>query len=724
MDCPEDSARLLISEVLLSLNYLAEEDAQRFYAAYLFSAEAHETQFRSSGEPYIYHPLAVAHILGQMHLDHEALCAALLHDVVEDTPITPATIEQRFGKRIRHIVEGVSKLSHIHFSTKSEAKAENFTKLLTASLEDARVILVKFADRLHNLRTLGCLNPAKRRRIALETLELYTPLAGRLGLRQLRLELEDLAFAHLYPLRRRLLLSGQANLRQHQKEQIQQIEHCLLQGFKQAGIEVKINRYDQPLWQLLNMRRHRLGTKRPANTTPPARFKTLLATLHFRIQTLTQDDCYRALGVIHNLYKPLPQRFKDYIAVPKTNGYQSLHTALYGPHNALLKIQVCTQSMQLRADYGMATYWQEHPGALPEQKIMLNDWFKPLLELHQAANNSAEFLEYFKDDLFLEEIFVFTPKGKIIRLPAGATPIDFAYAVHTDIGNTCVSALIDQQAAPLSTPLMSGQIVAITTSAQAYPQANWLKSAVTSRARINVQRYLKHADWQQSAKLGQALLAKELLAFNLDLDALPQAQINGWLRNIHVADLETLQNEIALGHRPALLDALALSQSVTQAQPAPAPTHPPLAISSDTNPYLQFATCCLPLPPELILGVPCPPNGIVLHRHDCQTLAQSGATPKDYQAVTWESAPGSSFVSSLHLYAEDRPGTLAAVTHVIAQADANITNIDFPHRDGHYTMLEFVLKVRDVAHITVILRKLAQLPGIVQVARGKPKHLG
>lgn len=719
MDPDSPTERLLISDVLGSLGYLSQAHQQQFYNAYVLGATAHEGQQRSSGEPYIYHPVAVAHILGQMHLDHEALCAALLHDVVEDTSISAAEIEQQFGKNVRHIVEGVSKLTGIRFSSKLEAKAENFNRLLAAALTDVRVILVKLADRLHNLRTLGSLRPDKRRRIAGETLELYTPLAGRLGLHQLRIELEERAFANLYPLRWRLLCSGRARLRKQQQELIQQVEQHLTQSFRHAQLGVQLAPYEKPLWQLFLARKRTLSNRYLAEVAPPARFGTLLAGLHLRLLVAQPEDCYRALGIVHSLYKPRPQCFKDYIAVPRNNGYQALHTTVYGPHNTQIKVQICTPQMHHKASYGMASYWHEHPGAVPKQEAVIRDWLHPLLELHQSTSNSMEFLEFFKNENFTDEIHALTPNGKVIRLPAGATPIDFAYAVHTDIGNTCVGATLDGRPAPLNTHIRSGQTVAISTAPEAHPEPRWLNYAATTHARIHIQRFLKRLSPKEAAELGRNLLTHELFLLGIAWTDIAESALQPWLAQQHVASLDSLYAEVCLGSRPSFLVAAALSQlAAPPAQQRPTGIQPTPLVRGN-KPYFELASCCHPLPPEFIVGVSRQPVGLTVHRHDCPTLRALLQHQAHYEMLAWGPELGSTFIGELYLYAKNQTGVLAEITQVISRADANIEDVDFPESTVYYKLIEISLKVKTLAHFEAILRDLARIPSITQVARGR-----
>ncbi len=709
--------RLLISEVLASLDYLSCENRQQFYQAYLLSATAHEGQCRRSGEPYVFHPIAVAHILSTMRLDHEALCAALLHDVVEDTSTSPDEIEQQFGKNVRHIVEGVSKLSGIRFSSKLEAKAENFNRLLAAALADVRVILVKLADRLHNLRTLDSLRPDKRRRIAAETLELYTPLAGRLGLHNLRTELEALAFANLYPLRQRLLASGRARLRSQQQEIIQQITQHLAQGFKQARLDVELDWHEKPLWQIFLARKRTLNVHQPpAEAGLPARFETLLAGLHLRILVSQPEDCYRAIGIVHSLYKPRPQCFKDYIAIPRSNGYQALHTTVYGPHNTSLKTRISTHQMRVKAQYGMASYWNEHPGALPKQETVIREWLNPLLELHQASINSIEFLEHFKNDSFTDEIYALTPSGKVIRLPAGATPLDFAYAVHTDIGDHYAGARLDGHETMPSTPLRNGQMVAIRTEASAHPEPRWLNYAVTSRARLRIQQVLRRLPPAEAAALGRTLLIQELFTLGLTWTDLAESALQVWLIEQQLPSLEQLFIEVCRGTRSSFLVAAALSRLATPRAHAPAVLR---RKAGPLPPPLELAACCRPLPPEALIGIPKQPSGLLIHRHDCPALHASLQQRAGHERLAWGPALGDTFVGEFHLYARNQPGMLAAITQVIGKAEANIENVDFPASTEDYKLIEISLKVRNLAHLETILQHLARIPGITQVTRGR-----
>ncbi|MCK5432227.1 MAG: RelA/SpoT family protein, partial [Gammaproteobacteria bacterium] len=465
--------------------YLEPQQIDRVFQAYQFSARAHEGQQRISGEPYIHHPLEVARILGEMHMDHQTLMAAILHDVIEDTPTAKEEIRKKFGKSVAELVDGVSKLTKVKFESVEEAQAQNFRKMLMAMSNDIRVILVKLADRLHNMRTLGSLRYEKRMRISRETLDIYVPIAQRLGLNSIRLELEELGFLTMYPMRHRILTEQVSKARGNRKEVITKIRNALRRRMRQEKLPVEIHGREKHLYGIYEkMRRNKLT------------FNEVYDVYAFRILVEDVDNCYRALGVVHNLYKPVPGKFKDYIAIPKTNGYQSLHTVLFGPYGVNIEVQIRTKEMNDVAEAGIAAHWLYKSGKKSGDRSgahrKAREWLQGIMEMQQTAGNPQEFLDNVKVDLFPDSVYLFTPKGKIIELSKGATTVDFAYAIHTDVGNSCTGARINRRLAPLGTRLYSGQSVEIITSPNAKPNPGWLKFVTTAKARTSIRHYLKN----------------------------------------------------------------------------------------------------------------------------------------------------------------------------------------------------------------------------------------
>ncbi|MBR9804932.1 RelA/SpoT family protein, partial [bacterium] len=577
--------------------YLDQDQINLVHRAYLYAEQAHDGQMRRSGEPYITHPLAVANILADMHMDHQSLAAAMLHDVIEDTGISKTTLDEQFGSTVAELVDGVSKLTMFEFESQAVKQAENFQKMAMAMARDLRVILVKLADRLHNMRTLDVLQPKKRRRIAKETLEIYAPIANRLGMNDVRVEFEDLGFAALYPMRSRRIHAAIKAARGHRKELIDQVKLQIHEQLKQDNIQGRVVGRQKHLYSIYQKMRSKNRS-----------FNEIMDVFAFRIIVNSVDDCYRALGSMHNLYKPRPGNFKDYIAIPKTNGYQSLHTVLFGMHGVPIEIQIRTEEMEQMANNGIAAHWlyKEHQGqSVVGGHARARQWVQGLLELQQRAGNSLEFIENVKIDLFPDEVYVFTPKGKILELPLGATAIDFAYAVHTDIGNSCVGCRIDRRLAALSAPLQSGQTVEIITAPTAKPNPSWLDIVATSRARSNIRHYLKHQKRSESITLGERLLGKALSNLGKDLENIAEDRKDAVVKNTGVDNFSVLLEEIGLGNRIAYLTARRLLDA-EKANDEPLLTEhdsqKPLGIKCTECIMLGFAKCCHPVPGDIIVG--------------------------------------------------------------------------------------------------------------------------
>ncbi|MFN3164671.1 MAG: RelA/SpoT family protein, partial [Pseudohongiellaceae bacterium] len=527
-------------------SYLGKDQVNNVRRAFYYAEQAHEGQYRRSGDAYVTHPLAVAGILSEMHMDHQSLMAAMLHDVIEDTGITKTAIKTQFGLTVADLVDGVSKLNKMHFSSRAEAQAENFQKMARAMAKDLRVILVKIADRLHNMRTLGVLPPDKRRRIARETLDIYAPIANRLGMNNVRVEFEDLGFSALYPMRARRIATAVKRIRGNRKEIVSQIQTSLEACLEREGLPGRTLGREKHLYAIYE----KMRAKRKS-------FSEIMDVYAFRIVVDSVDTCYRVLGAVHNLYKPVPGRFKDYIAIPKANGYQSLHTTLFGMHGVPIEIQIRTEEMEAMANNGIAAHWlYKSSEDLPSNAhLRAREWVNGLLEMQKHAGNSLEFIEHVKIDLFPDEIYVFSPKGQIFELPAGSTAVDFAYAVHTDVGNACVACRISRRLAPLSEPLQSGQTVEIITAPGTQPNPAWLSFVVTGKARSNIRHFLKNQKHSESVSLGRRLLNKSLAGFGNQLDAVPRANIDSFLEQANLQSLDHLLEEIGLGNRMAYMVA-------------------------------------------------------------------------------------------------------------------------------------------------------------------------
>ena len=630
----------------VAIEYLPESQIEALRQAYLVARDAHEGQTRSSGEPYIIHPIAVARILAEMRLDYETLMAALLHDVIEDTEVTKDDLDSRFGSTVAELVDGVSKLDKLKFRDRKEAQAENFRKMIMAMAHDIRVILIKLADRTHNMRTLGALRPDKRRRIARETLEIFSPLAHRLGIHNIKTELEELGFEALYPNRYRVLKEVVAAARGNRKEMINKI-HAEIEGrLKDAGIEGTVQGREKNLYSIYNKMKNK-----------EQRFHSIMDIYAFRVLVKDLDTCYRVLGQVHNLYKPRPSRMKDYIAIPKANGYQSLHTSLVGPHGVPVEVQIRTEDMDQMADKGVAAHWAYKDGESSgtTAQVKAQRWMQSLLELQQSAGSSFEFIENVKSDLFPDEIYVFTPKGRIVELPVGATAVDFAYAVHTDVGNACVGARVERQPYPLSKPLKNGQTIEIISAPGARPNAAWLNYVVTSRARTKIRQVLKTMRREESITLGRRLLNHALGAINID--QIDEDNLHQVLTDLRLTSLEDLLAEIGLGELMSVVIARRLLGSADELTPKESDQR--LPIRGADGILLTFANCCHPIHGDPIMAHVSPGKGLVIHREECANIRGYQKEPDKYMAVEWSEDFEQEFVTSLKVDMQNHQGALA-----------------------------------------------------------------
>jgi len=709
---PGTTPRLLISDLLAYLEtYLTPEQVREVYRAYLFGAEAHLGQMRQSGEPYIYHPIAVARILAEMRMDHKCLMAAVLHDVIEDTPFAREQLANQFGEEIADLVDGVSKLTAIDFKSRAEAQAASFRKMMLAMTKDIRVILIKLADRLHNMRTLGVMAPHKCRRVSRETLEIYAPIANRLGINSLRVELEELGFAHYWPWRYRILeraLKGACGAR---AELVGTVETAIKRRLHQEGIEAEV----------LGRRKHLYSIYVKMRDKKRA-FEDLVDVFAVRVVVDRVDTCYRVLGVVHNLYKPIPGRFKDYIAIPKSNGYQSLHTVLVGPGGTPIEVQVRTADMQRLAESGIASHWMYKTGSSDggSPQSLAADWLQNLLEAQRTAGDSVEFLDQVKVDLFPDEVYVFTPKGRILVLPKGATLVDFAYAIHSDVGNACVAGRVDRRLAPLRTVLRSGQTVEIINAPNGRPNPAWLGFVVTGKARSSIRTYLRNLQRKEAQALGARLLDAELEGYATRLADIPAARVSAYLSDAHLANQEALLAEIGLGNRMAPLVARRLLTSGAesgQVQPAAGGAAQPLAIKGTEGMVVTFARCCRPIPGDEIAALFSPGKGIVVHRRECRNLGDFQTQRDKWLDVDWAAEPSGDFSTAIRVEVTNRLGTLATVAAAIAESGSNIENVQSRERDGTTSSLEFILTVRNRAHLARIMRRLRQIPQVVRIAR-------
>jgi len=707
----EAGSRFLISDLCKMLDeYLEPDQVREVYRAYLFGAEAHDGQHRLSGEPYIYHPLAVARILAEMRMDYKSIIAAILHDVIEDTATAKDQITRAFGSEVAELVDGVSKLTQISFESQAEAQAENFRKMMLAMVRDIRVILVKLADRLHNMRTLGVMHPEKRRRIAHETLEIYAPIANRLGMNSVRLELEDLGFAALHPTRSRVLADAVKKARGNRKEILDKIETAIKRRLRQEDLAGRVVSREKHLFSLY---------KKMRNKGLP--FSEVFDVYAFRIIVDNVDTCYRVLGAIHNLYKPVPGKFKDYIAIPKSNGYQSLHTVLFGPYGVPIEVQIRTEDMNRVADAGVAAHWLYKTGTDASgnsAQRRAREWLRELLEMQKYAGNSLEFLENVKIDLFPDEVYVFTPRGRIMELPRGATSVDFAYAVHTDIGNTCIASKIDRHLAPLRTPLLNGQTVEIITAPGAHPNPAWLNFVVTAKARSNIRHYLKTLRHEEAVNLGRRLLEKTLGSIGYSLAELPEQNIQDYLQECGLANLEELLENIGLGNRMPLLVARRLA-GTSEETVGNRGRGAPLAIKGTEGMVVSFAKCCRPIPGDPIVGFVSAGRGVVIHRDDCKNVADFRNRPEKWIDVEWEPDVMGDFVSELRLEVANQRGALAMVAAAIADTGSNIENVEIEERDGMTTTMTFSVAVHGRRHLARVMRRIRSISLVMRIVRAK-----
>ena len=692
--------------------YLKTDQLGELRRAYDFSARAHAGQRRASGEPYIEHPVAVAGILADMHMDSETLIAAMLHDVIEDTGVGKEAIDAQFGNDVAEMVDGLSKLTRMEFESQAEQQARNFQKMLMAMANDIRVIVVKLADRLHNMRTLGALPPKKRRLIARETLEIYAPIAQRLGMNMIRLELEDLGFQAMYPLRHRVLSREVRKVRGHRKEIVNQIRTAIKRRLRQEKVPAETIGREKHLYSIYR--------KMKDKHLP---FAEVFDVYAFRIIVDSVDTCYRVLGSVHNLYKPVPGKFKDYIAIPKANGYQSLHTVLFGPYGVPIEVQIRTREMNEVAEVGIAAHWLYKSGdgeVATSAHKRAREWLRGVLDMQRQAGNSEEFLETVKTDLFPDEVYVFTPKGDIMELPKGATAVDLAYAVHTDVGNACVGARVNRRLVPLRTPLATGQTVEIITAPGARPNPIWIGFAITGKARSHIRHYLKNLQADEARTLGRRLLNRELESLALGLDTLDPALLANLLREYRLKALDNLLEDIGLGKRMAPIVARNLVPAAG-AGPAPARAAPatamPLLIKGTEGVVVSFPKCCYPLPGDAILGYVTAGRGIVIHRQRCKNIAEFRNQPEKWIDVSWAEAIDRDFQSEIRIEVTNQRGVLATVAAAIADAGANIENVAITERDDRYVTMTFIVSTRNRVHLARVLRSIRELKHVARVQR-------
>ncbi len=687
-------------------SYLSKVQIDLLKQAFIVARDAHDGQMRSSGDPYITHPVAVALNLAKMHLDHETLMAALLHDVIEDTETTKDELAEQFGSTVAELVEGVSKLDKLKFDNKEEMQAENFRKMILAMTKDIRVILIKLADRTHNMRTLESLRPEKRRRIARETLEIYAPIANRLGIHDIKSELEVLGFEALYPMRSKALRSAVKQARGNRKEIINNIHGEIEQRLEEVGIRAEVKGREKHLYSIY---RKMLNKE--------LMFNEVMDIYAFRVIVDKIDDCYRALGAVHNLFKPIETRFKDYIAIPKTNGYQSLHTSLVGPHGIPVEIQIRTRDMDQMADKGVAAHWlykQDGDNSGTTAQMKARRWMQSILELQQSAGSSFEFIENVKSDLFPEEIYVFTPDGRIIELPMGATAVDFAYAVHTDVGDSCVGCKVDRKPYPLSQPIDSGQTIEVITSSAARPNATWLNFVVTAKARLQIRNYLRSQERNESQALGLRLLSHAL--GSTKLDDIPQEKIDEVVEQTGNTTFDELLVNIGLGNALSIGIARRLTNEFTDDSEDSHTNKQKMPIKGTEGMLVTYSKCCRPIPGDSILAYLSPGKGLIVHQSGCRNVK---AHDSKLFPVKWDSDIDKEFIAKLRVEIVNHQGALAALTNVVAKCESNVHSLNSGEKDTGLYAIDMEITCRDRVHLADIIRKIKVMVDVQKVIRNK-----
>ena len=693
--------------LLGKLAYLPPSQLDYVVSAYEFGSLAHDGQRRYSGEPYITHPIAVAGILADLHLDYQSICAAIMHDVIEDTPTAKEQIADKFGEEIAGIVDGVSKLDQLSFDSRAEAQAESFRKMMLAMVEDIRVILLKLADRLHNMQTLGALPADKQRRIARETLEIYAPIANRIGVYNIKTELETLGFQFAFPYRYRVLDKAVRKTQGNQRQIVRRISDRLDDSLKDAGIDAEVKGRQKNLYSI-----YRKMLEKQVSMSE------ITDVFGFRIIVDSTSQCYQALGIAHGLYKPIPGKFKDFIAIPRVNGYESLHTTLRGPNGIPIEVQIRTRVMNQVAESGIAAHWQYKASdkqIIPPQ-VRAREWLKSISEMQTAAN-SEEFMEHVKVDLFPDNVYVFTPKGRIMRLPRGATCVDFAYAVHTDIGNRCVAAKIDRRLVPLRTQIRNGTTVEIITAKSASPDPRWVNFIVTAKARYSIRQYLKNLRHGEARDLGRRLLNQSLRDAGTSLRKIGKAKMQELLDELGFNNTNELFERIGLGERLAPLVAKALVEEAAAQEIGPSDGSP-MTIAGTENLVIRYARCCYPIPGDEIMGYLSAGRGIVVHRTQCGNLSEFRKQPDKWIAVNWEKNIDQEFSAEIVTEMVNKPGTLAEIAASIADTGSNIEQVSIDERqEEEYAEMTFQILVRNRKHLADVIRRIRSLKIVKKIQR-------
>ncbi|MCC5071808.1 RelA/SpoT family protein [Xanthomonas campestris] len=690
-------------------SYLPKEQVPILRRAWEVGASAHAGQTRKSGEPYITHPVAVAGVLAELGLDMESLIAAILHDTIEDTPLTREELASEFGEAVAELVDGVTKLDKLKFRDRQEAAAESFRKMLLAMSRDLRVIMIKLADRLHNMRTLGAQSTEARGRIARETLEIYAPIAQRLGMSLIKSELQNLGFRALYPWRHAIIEKHIRSQPVVRRESMAQVEVQLSQRLAKEGLEHRLVSRIKTPWSIYS-KMHEENKS----------FDQVMDVFGFRLVVRSVADCYHALGAVHATFKPLDGRFRDFIAIPKANGYQSLHTVLFGPYGSPIEVQIRTEEMDLIAERGVAAHWTYKVGSAAPNSAQsrAHDWIVELIDSQRAAGSSLEFLDNVKVDLFPDEVYLFTPKGKILALPRNSTALDFAYAVHTDVGNRAVASRVDKKLVPLRTKLVSGQAVEIITARSATPKPQWLEFVVSSKARTAIRHQLKQLEHEDAVQLGHRMLDRALEAMDSSLERLPKGRLDAFLNEHRYPRLEALLADVALGNwMPTQAAQALMAYAELRGGGHSKHSHEKILIDGSERGVISFANCCQPIPGDEIMGYHTAGKGIVVHRLDCPNLAELRKSPERWVPIDWDSNVTGDYDTALVVEVENRTGVLAQLAAAIAQSQSNIERVDYLDRDFNAAVLRFNIQVRDRRHLAEVMRRLRRLHVVQSVGR-------
>ncbi|WP_269618936.1 bifunctional GTP diphosphokinase/guanosine-3',5'-bis pyrophosphate 3'-pyrophosphohydrolase [Zhongshania sp. BJYM1] len=695
--------------------YLSDDQVKQVRRAYYYAEQAHEGQNRRSGEPYVTHPLAVATILSEMHMDAQSLMAAMLHDVIEDTSVTKQGLSNQFGDVVAELVDGVSKLTRIEFQSKAEQQAENFQKMALAMAKDIRVILVKLADRLHNMRTLGAMPPEKRRRIARETLEIYAPIAQRLGMHNIRVEFEDLGFMSMHPMRARRIRKSITTRFGDRKKTISTIRESIENCLTEEGHTANVIGREKHLFSVYTKMRNKRKS-----------LKEIMDLYAFRIVVDSVDTCYRVLGCVHSLYKPVPGQFKDYIAIPKANGYQSLHTVLFGLEGVPIEIQIRTHEMEEMANNGIAAHWLYKSNELEPKRnsshARARQWVQGLLEMQERAGDSLEFIENVKIDLFPDEVYVFTPRGDIMELPAGATAVDFAYAVHSDVGNSCVACRINRRLAPLSETLQSGQTVEVITTPGAQPNPAWLHFVVTAKARTGIRHYLKHQRKTEAVTLGRRMLERALGSMDENLADIDEKYLLQLVESTHAKSIDNIYEQIGMGNRVAYLTARQLVNLRDEIRDGDDKLRAPLTRQSmvihGTEGFLvNFARCCYPIPGDHIVGIVSSEKGVVVHCENCHNSIELSSEPERVVPLSWAENIDRDFSVEMKIEISKQRGIIAVLATRVNGADGSIEKISVEEENPKISTIHLVVGVRSRVHLANVMRRIRNVPAVIKVTR-------